>query len=110
MKRFYLLLCVLGTVLPYWQFLRFFLGDAGFDLPGFIGAATANPVAAGFSIDLVVASAAFWVFLFADGRRHRIGHLWIHVAANLLIGLSLALPLYLYRRTAAVEAARAAAA
>ena len=110
MKRFYLLLCVLGTVLPYWQFLRFFLGDGGLDLPAFIGAATANPVAAGFSIDLVVSSAAFWVFLFTDGRRHRIGHLWVYVAANLLVGLSLALPLYLYRRTVAIETARAATA
>lgn len=108
MKRFYLLLCFLGTVLPCWQFLRFFLGDGGFDLPGFISAATANPVAAGFSIDLVVSSAAFWVFLFADGRRHGIAHLWVFVAANLLVGLSLALPLYLYRRTVAIETARAA--
>jgi len=103
MKRFYLVLCVLGTVLPYWQFLQFFGDGGGLDFVGFLGAATANPVAAGFSIDLVLSSVVFWAFLFTDGRRHGVRHLWVCVAANLLVGLSLALPLYLYRRTAVLQ-------
>ncbi len=104
MKRVYLVLCVLGTVLPWWPLLGFFSDAGSVDLGGFLGAATANPVASGLSLDLVVSSVAFWCFLFVDGRRRGIRRLWVFVAANLLIGLSLALPLYLYRREGTAEA------
>ena len=106
MKRIYLILCVLGTVLPWWQIQQFFFEAGGLDLVGFVGAAAANPVAAGFSLDVVISSIAFCTFAIADGRRHGMTNLWIYVVANLLVGLSLALPLYLYRRTVALEAKR----
>ena len=106
MKRFYLILCVLGTVLPWWQLQQFFFGVGGFDLVAFVGAAAANPVAAGFSIDVALSSIVFCSFLIGDGRRHGMTNLWAYIAANLLVGLSLALPLYLYRRTVAIEAKR----
>ncbi len=106
MKRFYLILCVFGTVLPWWHLQEFLLEAGGLDLVAFVGAAAANPVAAGFSIDVVISSIVFCTFLIGDGRRNGMTHLWVYVAANLLVGLSLALPLYLYRRTVAIEAKR----
>ena len=106
MKSFYLILCVLGTVLPWWQLQQFFFDVGGFDLLAFVGAAAENPVAAGFSIDIVISSVVFCTFIFGDGRRRGMTNLWVYVAANLLVGLSLALPLYLYRRTVAIEAER----
>ncbi len=106
MKGFYLILCVLGTVLPWWQLQQFFFGVGGFDLVALVGAAAENPVAAGFSIDVVLSSIVFCAFMFGDGRRHGMTNLWVYVAANLLVGLSLALPLYLYRRTVAIERER----
>ncbi len=108
MKRFYLIVCVLGTVLPWWHIMRFFFDAGGLDLVGFVGAAAANPVAAGFSLDVVVSSVAFCTFMIGDGRRHGMSNLWVYVAANVLVGLSLALPLYLYRRCVAIEATRPA--
>ena len=108
MKLFYLVLCVVGTVLPWWHIMQFFFDVGGLDLVGFVGAAGANPVAAGFSLDVVISSVAFCTFMIGDGRRHGMQHLWIYIAANVLVGLSLALPLYLYRRCVKIEAARAA--
>lgn len=106
MKSFYLILCVLGTVLPWWHFMHFFLDVGGFDLAALVGAAAANPVAAGFSIDVVISSIVFCTFMIGDGRRRGMTNLWGYVAANVLVGLSLALPLYLYHRTVAIEAKR----
>lgn len=94
MKNVYLLLAVLGAVLPYAFFLRHF-ADAGVALPAFLAAVFANPAAAGAMTDLVVSSVVFWVWLLAAGEGRRLGYL---IPVNLLIGLSCALPLYLYLR------------
>lgn len=94
MKNVYLVLAVLGTVLPYWFFAQHFAA-AGVSLPEFLRLAFANPVAAGLSTDVVVSSAVFWAWLGASGDGHRA---WFLVPLNLAIGLSCALPLYLYLR------------
>jgi hypothetical protein len=61
----------------------------------------ANPVASGAATDLVVSSVVFWVWLFASGEGRRAIYL---IPANLLVGLSLALPLWLYLRARSAEA------
>jgi len=38
------------------------------------------------------------VFFFREGAARGMSHLWVYVACNLAIGLSLALPLFLYVR------------
>ncbi len=92
MKRIYLVLAVAGAVLPYVFFIDF-IADAGLDLPAFAAALFVNGAAGGFTADLLISSIAFWVYLFsrADGPRP-----WLYIALNLLIGLSCALPAYLY--------------
>lgn len=95
MKNFYLLLAVVGTILPYAFFVQHF-GVEGYALPAFLAAVFANPAASGFAADLVVSSLGFWFWMFAaEGRAPRP---WIFIALNLLIGLSCALPAYLYWR------------
>jgi hypothetical protein len=105
MKNVYLVLAVLGTVLPYWFFGPYF-ASAGLSVAGFLTLAFDNPVAAGLSADVVVSSAVFWAWLFAnqDGSRG-----WYLIPLNLLIGLSCALPLYLYLRCRDAEGSPAAA-
>jgi hypothetical protein len=56
-----------------------------------------------FTIDLLISSVVFWSFLFYEGRRLRMKNLWVYVAANLLVGLSLALPLFLYFREMVID-------
>lgn len=95
MKNLYLLLAVAGGVLPYAFFIPFF-GAHGLDLAAFAGGLLANGAAAGFAVDVVLSSLVFWV---AIARRWRQGagpHPAVFIALNLLVGLSCALPAYLY--------------
>ncbi len=99
----YLLLAVVGAVVPWLFFARFF-GAEG--LAGdFVGALFANGAAGGFSADVLLSSLVFWVFLFPEARRAGVGHPWLFVVINLAIGLSCALPLFLWRRERAVRGA-----
>jgi len=91
LKHLYLALCILGTLLPYSRF-------PGFDLHVLTG-----QLFAFFGMDVIVSSVVLWVFVFADGRRIGVRHLWVPIAANLLVGVSLGLPLYLYMREARFE-------
>ena len=47
---------------------------------------------------------AFWAFVLLEGRRLSMSGLWVPIAANLLVGVSLGLPLFLYLREVRREA------
>ena len=96
-KALYLCLCVAGTLLPYWQLLPF-LREHGLNLPLMIAQLFATPVSAFFGVDVIVSSLVLWVFVAVDGRRTGVPHLWAPVVANLAVGVSLGLPLFLYLR------------
>jgi hypothetical protein len=102
LKTIYLLLCILGTVLPYSQFLPFLL-EHGLNIPLFIEQLFANKISSFFALDLIVSSLVFWVFVFWEGTRLKMPNLWIYVASNLLIGVSLGLPLFLLIRQQHLE-------
>ena len=102
MKQLYLGLCVAGTILPCWQFLPF-VRDHGLDVPLFLEQLFANPVSGFFGLDVIVSSVVLWVFVLAEGRRLRVKHLWAPIAGNLLVGVSLGLPLFLYQREIALD-------
>lgn len=105
LKKLYAGLCVVGLVLPYVPFLQF-LAANGLDLGRFLQSLFVTSPAAMFTFDLLISSLVFWFFLFHEGGRLGMKHRWIYVAANLLVGLSLALPLFLYFREAAREGQR----
>lgn len=96
-RHLYLALCVLGTVLPYHQFWPF-LREHGLDLPLFVEQLFSTPVGAFFGMDVIVSSIALWVFVFAERQRRGVRHMWAPLAANLAVGVSLALPLFMYLR------------
>ncbi len=96
-KSVYLRLCVLGTLLPYWQLLPF-LRDHGLDLRLFFAQLFANPVSGFFGMDVIVSSIVLWAFVYVEGRRIGMRHLWAPIVANLAVGVSLGLPLFLYMR------------
>lgn len=96
-KSLYLLLCVAGTVLPYSQFLPF-LRDHGLDLRLFFEQLFSNHVSGFFGWDVIVSSLVLWAFVIIEGRRAGVKHLWAPIAANLAVGVSLGLPLFLYLR------------
>jgi len=105
-KRLYLALCIAGTILPYWQFVPF-LRDHGLDLRLFFQQLFANPVSGFFGMDVIVSSVVLWTLVFSEGRRLGMKNLWAPVAANLAVGVSLGLPLFLYMRERQLRQAEA---
>lgn len=102
-KHAYLALGVLGTLLPLWQFIPF-LREHGVDVGLFVQQLFSTPVSAFFGVDVIVSSIVLWVFVYVEGRRSGVRHLWAPVVANLLVGVSLGLPLFLYMREVRLEA------
>ena len=74
------------------RFLDFFASD-GMALGGFVAALFVNGAAGGFTADLLITSMVFWIYMF---NRNDGPAAWPFVLINLTIGLSCALPGYLY--------------
>ena len=103
----YLILCVAGTVLPYSQLIPFFQ-EHGLDSSLFVQQLFANGVSGFFGLDVIVSSLALWVFVYSEGTRLKMGHLWVYIAANLLVGVSLGLPLFLLIRQSRIDHSKTA--
>lgn len=99
-RSWYLTLCILGTVLPYSQFIPF-LRAHGADPGLFFNQLFANRVSSFFGLDVIISSVVLWVFVLVEGRRCGIKYLWAPIAATLAVGVSLGLPLFLYLRETA---------
>jgi hypothetical protein len=97
MKLVYLVLAIIGALVPVAFFVPFFQTN-GFSFSGFIAALFVNGAAGGFSADLLISSLAFWLFMFVNRQRGKGPRPLPFVLVNLLIGLSCALPAYLYFR------------
>ena len=96
-RYWYLGLCVLGTLLPYSQFIPF-IREHGLDLQLFVEQLFVNRVSGFFALDVIVSALGLWIFVFQEGRRCGVRHLWAPILANLAVGVSLGLPLFLYLR------------
>lgn len=97
MRKLYLIGAVLGVVLPYAFFIPFVIANS-LDIGLFIEQLFANRISAFFGVDVIVSSVVLWIFVFTEGKRLGMKHLWLYVVCNLLVGVSLALPLFLYFR------------
>lgn len=97
MQWLFLLAAVVGTVLPL-TYLVPFLTTHGLDLPLFFRQLFQNNVSAFFGVDVIISSVALWLFVFSEGRRRGMRKLWIYIVCNLLVGVCLALPLFLFFR------------
>jgi hypothetical protein len=96
-KTIYLALCVAGAIVPYAVFLPW-VAEHGLPLGLLIREIFANRAAGSFAADVILSSVAFWALVAIEGRRAGMRHLWLPVAANVIVGLSLGLPLFLYMR------------
>ena len=100
MKHFYLAAAILGAVVPYVFFLGFF-AEHGVVLPEFVAGVFANGAAGGFAADLLITSFVFWVYMFSQ----KTPMVWVYILVNLGVGLSCAVPLYLWRQAVRAELA-----
>jgi len=101
-RALYLALCVPGALLPY-AFLAQFLLAPGATPAAFVQGMFANPVAAAFSVDLLVSGLVFIVFVLHEAPRLGLRRPWAYVLATVLVGLSFSLPLFLWRREQAMQ-------
>ncbi|WP_148292588.1 DUF2834 domain-containing protein [Paracoccus aminophilus] len=96
-RSFYLAAAILGTLVPWFFFGSFFaLNGAAPAL--FVQSLFANGPAAGFSADVLISIAVFWVWSWRDAQQHRVARWWLVLPTSFCVGLSLSLPLYLYLR------------
>ena len=98
-KHLYFLLCLTGTILPY-LFLGPFLREHGLDLRLIVEQLFANQISSFFGMDVIVTTVCLWIFVYYEGRKLRVKHLWAPVLASLTVGVSLGLPLFLFLREA----------
>ena len=97
MKIFLIICCFAGIVIPYWFAIPFFMFH-GPNLRLVLEELFANNISSFFAADLIVASLIFLVWSFRDAREKKIAGWWVVLLSNLIVGLSLALPLYLLKR------------
>ncbi|MCA1625133.1 MAG: DUF2834 domain-containing protein [Acidobacteria bacterium] len=97
MQWLYLIAAILGAILPLSYFIPF-LATYGLDVPMFFRQLFQNHISAFFGMDVIVSSFVLWLFVFSEGRRLHMRNLWLYVVCNLAVGVSLALPLFLFFR------------
>ena len=107
LRHVYLGLCIVGIALPYWALIPWFM-EHGLDLTLFCQELFATRIGAFFGLDVFVSAIVLFVFVFVEGRRMAISHLWLPVLATLLVGVSLGFPLFLYLRQRKLDAETAA--
>lgn len=98
MKRVFLVLAILGAVAPYIFFIQFFTAEDA-SLGGFVSGIFVNQATVGFAVDLVFSSLVFWLWMVHQRQQGKGPNPALFIALNLLIGLSCALPAYLYARS-----------
>jgi len=93
LKKIYLVAAIAGAVIPYLFFIGY-AAEEGLNLMAFVEALFVNGAAGGFTADLLISSAVFWIYM--GSRAAKGPKPGLFIALNLTIGLSCALPAYLW--------------
>ena len=96
-KHLYLILAVLGVVLPYAWFVPWLL-EHGLNVGLLVEEIFASRISAFGWLDVIVSALALLVFIFTDRQERNVKLFWLPVLGTFAVGVSLGLPLYLYLR------------
>jgi hypothetical protein len=96
-RHFYLICCVLGLLLPYFQLVRWLL-EHGLHVTLFVRELFANRISAFFGMDVIVSAIVLLWFIQSEGKRLRVGLLWLPTLGTLVVGVSFGFPLFLFLR------------
>ena len=102
LKTIFLLLCLLGALLPLSQFLPW-LAVNGLNFPLFFQELFSTKIGAFFGLDVIVSAIVLFVFMYSERKEMEISSLWLPILATLCIGVSVGFPLYLYMRQSHIE-------
>ena len=97
MRRLYLLLAVIGLVLPYYFFVSF-LTENGLNPRLFFGQLFASNISSFFAVDVIITAIVFLAFSYRESQKRGMANWWVYVVATLAVGPSFACPLFLYFR------------
>lgn len=101
-KNLYLVLSLIGLVLPYWFFFNF-LSTNGLNASLLVQQLFANNISTFFAVDLIISIIVFWIYMVSEATRLQMNNVWLYILASLTVGLSFALPLFLYFRARKME-------
>ncbi len=102
LKRIYIGLCIVGTVLPFSQFIPWAV-DNGLNVSLFVSDLFANDISGFFAFDVVVSAVVLTIFIVTEGKRLGMQKLWMPMVATFTIGVSCGLPLFLLMREHVLE-------
>ena len=97
MKKFYLVFCVLGTVVPYWQ-LILWISENGFVLNAILPEIANSRLSLFAWLDVIISAIVLFGFIINEGKKSEIRLLLLPFVATLTVGVSLGLPLFLLLR------------
>jgi hypothetical protein len=101
-KNIYLTLALIGLFAPYCFFFKF-LDANGLDISLLVQQLFANNISTFFAVDLVISIIVFWIYIIAEANKLQMKNSWLYLLASLTVGLSFALPLFLYFRERKLE-------
>ena len=95
---------MLGVVVPYTQLVPW-LSQHGIQPGLFVRELFATRIGAFFGLDVVLSAITLFVFILCERAAVVVRHVWLPIIATLLVGVSLGLPMFLYMRQRAIDAA-----
>lgn len=101
-KNIYLVLALIGLIAPYLFFFRF-LSVNGLNVGLLVQLLFANDISTFFAVDLVISIIVFWIYMVSEATTLQMKNWWLYIVASLTVGLSFALPLFLYFRERKLE-------
>ncbi len=102
MKLFYMILAILGLILPYTQFIGWIM-QHGLDISLLIQEINASKLSLFAWLDVIISAIVLITFICYEGKKTKIENLWIPIAGTLCVGVSFGLPLFLYMREMAKQ-------
>lgn len=96
----YLILAILGIVIPWYYNLQFF-SETG--LADFINESSSNLAAQSVSFDLFIATIAGSVWMYLESKRMEMNYIWLYIFAGLFVSFSFAFPFFLFIREGKLE-------
>ena len=104
LKWVYLLLAILGAILPTLANIEFAKSyGPSFDIQLFIELANNNPASQSLSRDLLIGSTAVFVWIISESKRLQMKNLWVVILTTFTIAFAFSAPLFLYLRELRIE-------
>ena len=97
MKAFYLILTIVGILVPY-AFLMPFIAENGLDMSLLFEQAFETRSAAFFGVGAIISAVVVIFWVLSEGKRLNMKNLWTYILGTLLVGVSFGLPLFLFMR------------